>query len=209
MRTLGKTASFIACAALLALVASPASAATILPAGSTWEFTFTDPTASATWNTTIGGGWATGPAPFGNNQGGYSPGDPTGLFDYVTYWPADGTDGNDLWVRTAVNLTGFNLASVAWHLGVDNGFVLYANGIRVSGANAEGYTGRWEYNGGFTGALHPGLNIIALELEDHGGLTAFDMEITGDRAPVPEPGSMILLGTGLVGLGRAWRKRRG
>jgi len=203
MRTLGKTVKFLACAALLALVASPAAAVPVLPAGSVWEFTFTDP--GPGWNTTTGG-WETGLAPFGNSLGNSY--DPAGHFNYRTFWPADGTDGTDLWVRTSVNLTGFNLASVAWHLGVDNGFVLYANGTPIIGANAEGYTARWEYNGGFGGALHPGLNIIALELEDHGGLTAFDMEITGDRAPVPEPGSMILLGTGLVGLGRAWRKRR-
>ena len=203
MRTLGKTVKFLACAALLALVASPAAAVPVLPAGSTWEFTFTNP--GPGWNTTTGG-WETGLAPFGNSLGNSY--DPAGHFNYRTFWPADGTDGTDLWVRTSVNLTGFNLASVAWHLGVDNGFVLYANGTPIIGANAEGYTARWEYNGGFGGALHPGLNIIALELEDHGGLTAFDMEITGDRAPVPEPGSMILLGTGLVGLGRAWRKRR-
>ena len=33
--------------------------------------------------------------------------------------------------------------------------------------------------------------------------------ITTNAEPIPEPGSMILLGTGLLGLGRAWKKRRG
>ena len=145
------------------------------------------------------GGFVSGQAPFGSRVGAFNT-DVAGHFSRNTVWAPDGLtrDGDDLWVRKTIDLTGFDLNSLAYDLGVDNGFKLYVNGNLVAAHNAEGYTLRWEYSGPISSALlNPGLNVIAVELEDHGGETAFDMQITGT---VPEPASMFLLGAGAFGL---------
>ncbi len=202
---------FGAASALAILSWGPLAAegAPILPAGSLWQYTFCDPTADPTWNTTtgLGGacGWAEGNAPF-SNVGGV---DDFSFNNAGTYWPATSDDvagpfHDDLWVRLALDLTGYDLSTVLWELGVDNGFKLFLNGVMLASDNQEGYTHRWEYSGTLPGAI-PGLNVIALALEDHGVRTAFDMQITGDLVPVPEPGTMMLVGLG--GLGLAARRK--
>jgi hypothetical protein len=202
-----KVSSAVMC---VLFVAAHAQAATILPPKDNWEYTFTDPTGTSTWNTTtdVGGIWSLGQAPFGNQTSG----DPN--FIENTFWPADIQDGDDLWIRRAVDLTGWGLNSIRWDLGVDNGFKLYANGFLVASDNAEGYTSRWEYPNGTFGLnnsfLVPGINVIAVALEDHGGATAWDMQITGDRmaTAVPEPATLTLFGIGLAGLAKRRLRRR-
>lgn len=187
-----------------------AHAATVLAPGALWEYTAADPTLDPAWNNSTGG-WNTGSAPFGNVPVGelaYGTLD----FGYATYWAPgdfstnlDGSFVDDLWVRTSINVSSLDLGTILWDLGVDNGFKLYANGILVAQNNAEMYTNRWEYSGDFGSALIDGVNVIALALEDHGGLTAFDMQITGREKPnasVPEAGtSFFLFGLGLSGIG--------
>ena len=96
------------------------------------------------------------------------------------------------------------------NLGVDNGYDFYVNGIHVSGANAEGYTNRWEYTFTIPAAdFVIGNNVIAIQLEDHGGATAFDMMMTGpDCSRLPEPGTVALFIAGLTGGFVARRRRR-
>ena len=189
--------------ALGALLAAPwvavGAPVTVLAPGSVWEYTFQDPTSDANWNTTTGG-WGTGAAPFSNGSG--------GDFGANTTWPADGDRDDDLWVRRQVNFSGLDLGSLLYELGVDNGFKLYLNGNLVASDNAEGFTSRWEYSGALTGAL-PGNNIVALALEDHGGATAFDMQITGNSIPtgVPDSGpTLALLSLGALTLNRLRRR---
>lgn len=164
----------------------PDTSFVIVPPGSEYEYIFKPPPAG--WMNTTGG-WPLGIAPFGNEANGTPP-----EFNYRTYWPSDDKDDYDLFVRKTITLPGFNLSNVHWHIGVDNGFVLYVNGFAVDSASLDGYASRWEYNGTFPAAfLRPGDNIIAVALTDNGGLTAFDMMIdyTG-----PPPGLKIRWSTG-------------
>lgn len=107
---------------------------------------------------------------------------------------------------------------------------MYINGVystNVGLVNAEGNAFRWEnvFNipSNYTFA---GDNLFALQLEDHGGLTGFDMMITsqvGDANPlftslppptppgpigVPEPLTLSLFGAGLVGSIAIRRRKR-
>jgi len=131
-----------------------------------------------------------------------------GLFSYKTLWLPDGSDGDDLWVRQSTDLTGFDLNTIRWDLGVDNGYKLFINGTLASNGNAEGYTYRWEYSGLFaTSLVHSGVNIVAVALEDHGGLTAFDMQVHGTA--VPTPSALIgILGMSVIGLVYRGARRR-
>jgi hypothetical protein len=182
-------------------VAASANAALVefIPAGDTWRYV------NATPETTVGdvsgfqapgyddSAWFVGQAPFGNIAGPLGP-DYAGDFSYQTYW----NEYYDPALRKTIVLS--HPVDMTVELGVDNGFSLWVNGNFVTSADAEGYTWRWEYVFAIPQSFFvPGGNVIAVQLEDHGGATAFDMRMT------PVPATLSLLAVG----GLAVLRRRG
>jgi hypothetical protein len=197
-----------------------AAVQTVLPPGASWQYTFDAPGSGWQIGADAGVAWRTGNSPFSNcgPVGGIDcvADGWTDLFNANTRWPADdsGAIDDDLWVRTQIDLSGSDMGTlqVQWALGVDNGYTLYINGVPVSQDNAEGFTDRWEYTGTVPAALvSPSTNWIAVALEDHGGLTAFDMTVTvgtdGRPAPIPEPQTYALMLAGLAILGTLVRRK--
>ncbi|MGH9815403.1 MAG: PEP-CTERM sorting domain-containing protein [Candidatus Acidiferrales bacterium] len=116
---------------------------------------------------------------------------PAGTYTYVTTFDLTG-----LIPGTAV-LTG------AW--GTDNPGQMFLNGVLVS--TSSGFTSLTAFliSSGFL----PGVNTLTFVIENlpqaTGNPSGLRVDISGTASPVPEPSTLLLLGSGMAGL---WLRRR-
>jgi hypothetical protein len=185
-----------------------ATPTTLISAESNWSYSTTGSDLWTNWSAVTfdtfawdAATWSTGQAAFGNanTYNGVT------LEPYNTYWGV----GTDLALQKSIIIDGNLLGALNLKVAVDNGFILFVNGTEVAKRNAEGFSSYWEYNLDIASSYFTtGTNTISVFAEDHGGLTYFDMQLTADVQPVPEPATMLLFGTGLAGLVGAGLKRR-
>jgi hypothetical protein len=153
----------------------------------------------------------------------------TGRPDFI----ANNSAGTNTWwtatyfiFRQTVDLTGYDptTAVLRFQWGCDDvpnavpfvpAFKLNSGSFQGTGTcGAYGYGGTVSLSGSGAGFV-AGLNTLDFYVEGNGVTDGFELQTAsftarenGEPSPVPEPASVMLLGTGLVGL-RTWRKRRG
>jgi hypothetical protein len=114
----------------------------------------------------------------------------------------------DYFYQTAFSLAGFDLSTVVltgqW--ATDNEGAIYLNGVSTGitlvGDTFSSFT-PLTINSGF----QPGLNTLVFYVHNDGGPTGLQVQISGTGSQVPEPSTLVLLGSGLVALAGAARRK--
>jgi hypothetical protein len=125
-------------------------------------------------------------------------------FSNFTFNPFPGAGVNPLWSFSVAGTTySFNLGAVT--------AFGYSTAINALGAFALSGTGTLNISGGLYTPT-PGTFSFSSQNSSSNTATRFSFSANGTAVPpIPEPGSMLLLGTGLVGLAstarRQWAKR--
>ena len=126
---------------------------------------------------------------------------PAGLYDYQTTFDLTGLDPGSL------------VLSGSW--AADNAGSILLNGVAAIGIGTTipdpyGFKNLTAFS--ITGLdnlanLHPGLNYLDFVVQNDGNVTGLVADISGTASPAPEPSSLLLMGSGLIGLGGALRRK--
>ncbi len=126
---------------------------------------------------------------------------------------SNGTQGGapiaDTTYETKFDLTGFDPATAVLNLSIaaDDWVDISLNGVNVfSHPNTAMYFGTVSavINSNFVA----GVNTLDFFVHSIGGPSGLDVNITGTADPVPEPASLMLLGTGMAAVSSRLRRRK-